>query len=422
MSKANENRKGYKNSQLGWIPEEWGLFKLKDIGKTTAGGTPSTRIIEYWGGEILWMNSGELNYKKVENVKGRITDSGLNNSSTQILPKYCILIGLAGQGKTRGTVAYNVVELCTNQSVAAILPNKDKYFYKYLFYNFDSRYNELRRLSTGDGGRGGLNLSIINSLLIPLPPLPEQKKIAQILSTWDDAISNTEQLIEKLKLRKKGLMQELLTGKTRLKGFTGKWKTMKLGDVSERISKKNTELNDTVVTISAKRGFVLQEDFFNKRVASDTLSGYYLIEKGEFAYNKSYSKGYPMGAFKRLDELEKAVVTTLYICFKLTNRVDSDFMVNYFEGGLLVNNIMKIAQEGGRAHGLLNISLGDFFSLEIKIPELIEQKAIAEILTTVDEEIKVYEKYLSQLQSQKKGLMQKLLTGEVRVNVDEEVV
>lgn len=411
MSKANENRKGYKNSQLGWIPEEWGLFKLKDIGKTTAGGTPSTRIIEYWGGEILWMNSGELNYKKVENVKGRITDSGLNNSSTQILPKYCILIGLAGQGKTRGTVAYNVVELCTNQSVAAILPNKDKYFYKYLFYNLDSRYNELRRLSTGDGGRGGLNLSIINSLLIPLPPLPEQKKIAQILSTWDDAISNTEQLIEKLKLRKKGLMQELLTGKTRLKGFTGKWKTMKLGDMfSERKEINNTNLP----LLSVGRNGVYPQDSTEKKdISNKDKSKYKKICIGDIGYN-TMRMWQGRSALSNIEGL----VSPAYTVLKPNRNTNPKFFSLLFKQNDIIHKFYRHSQ--GMVSDTLMCKYKDISIIKLLAPENEEQKAIAEILTTVDEEIKGYEKYLSKLQSQKKGLMQKLLTGEVRVNVDEE--
>ncbi len=273
------------------------------------------------------------------------------------------------------------------------------------------------RVMSVRSGQPGINGKEYCSLKIPLPPLPEQKKIADILSTWDKAIETTQVLIKKLQLRKKGLMQQLLTGKKRLPGFGGEWEVVQFSDVANRLTKKNEELHDNVVTISAQRGFVRQEDFFKKRVASKTLSGYYLVDKGDFCYNKSYSKGYPMGAFKRLDDFEKAVVTTLYICFRLTEKVNSDFMVNYFEGGMIVNNLMKIAQEGGRAHGLLNISLGDFFGLKMTIPKKEEQTAIAEVLTKADDEIHQTQYYLEQLQEQKKGLMQQLLTGQKRVKV-----
>jgi type I restriction enzyme S subunit len=271
------------------------------------------------------------------------------------------------------------------------------------------------RIATGTSVLG-VSKTNLGKILVPIPSPPEQQKIALILSDWDTAIKNTKILVEKLQLRKKGLMQQLLTGQTRLAGFTKEWREVSLGDVTKRITKKNEELNDTVITISAQRGFVRQEDYFKKRVASSTLSGYYLIENGDFAYNKSYSNGYPMGAFKRLDDLEKAVVTTLYICFSLKENIDSDFLLNYFEGGLIVRNLMKIAQEGGRAHGLLNIGLNDFFSLKLTIPSKEEQKAISIVLNSVDKEIKIHKTQLKQLKTQKKGLMQQLLTGKVRVN------
>ena len=144
--------------------------RLREIAKLSAGGTPSTTHSEYWGGNIPWMCSGDLNLRRVFSVKGRITEIGLKNSSTKYVPKHSVLIGLAGQGKTRGTVAINEIELCTNQSVASIMPDVNKAYYKYLYVNLDSRYEELRRLSAGDGGRGGLNLSLLGNLPIILPP------------------------------------------------------------------------------------------------------------------------------------------------------------------------------------------------------------------------------------------------------------
>jgi type I restriction enzyme S subunit len=147
-------------------------------------------------------------------------------------------------------------------------------------------------------------------------------------------------------------------------------------------------------------------------------SGYYLIKKGHFAYNKSYSNGYPMGAFKRLDTLDKAVVTTLYICFEAKDNVDSDFLLNYFEGGMITKNLTRIAQEGGRAHGLLNIGINDFFNLRLTVPSLNEQKEISKVLNIVDEELNSKLDYLENLKEQKKGLMQQLLTGQKRVKLD----
>ncbi|WP_394173477.1 restriction endonuclease subunit S [Thalassotalea litorea] len=207
--------KGTKPSELGEIPEDWGVKKIGDFTDCTAGGTPSTKVPAYWGGSNPWMSSGELHLKRVFDVAERITDLGLTNSSTKYIPKDSILMGLAGQGKTRGTVAISKIKLCTNQSIAAIFPSKD-HSTEYLFYNLDNRYEELRSLSTGDGGRGGLNLSIIRSLKIPYPDLEEQTAIATILSDMDNEIQTVEQRLAKTRQIKQGMMQELLTGRTRL--------------------------------------------------------------------------------------------------------------------------------------------------------------------------------------------------------------
>ena len=207
--------KGYKSSDLGEIPKDWEVQKIGTFTDCTAGGTPSTSISSYWGGSNPWMSSGELHLKRVFDVAGRITDLGLANSSTKYIPAESVLIGLAGQGKTRGTVAISKVALCTNQSVAAIFPSSN-YHSEYLYYNLDSRYEELRDLSTGDGGRGGLNLTIIRNLALPLPDVEEQTAIATILSDMDEDIQSLEARLAKTRDLKQGMMQQLLTGKIRL--------------------------------------------------------------------------------------------------------------------------------------------------------------------------------------------------------------
>lgn len=196
--------------------ELWKEITIGNVAKLTAGGTPSTRNSEYWKGDIPWMNSGEINLKKVFSVEGRISQSGLENSSTKIISKNCVLIALAGQGKTRGKVAINKIELCINQSIAAIIPDKNLVDYEFLYFNLDFRYKELRSLSTGDGGRGGLNLNILRSVKLSLPALNEQKKISNILSICEKELDFLTNQINQLKKEKKSLIQQLLTGKRRI--------------------------------------------------------------------------------------------------------------------------------------------------------------------------------------------------------------
>jgi type I restriction enzyme S subunit len=147
-------------------------------------------------------------------------------------------------------------------------------------------------------GVPGINRNDLHAIKVPVPPLPEQQKIAQILSTWDKAIEKLEALITSKQKRKKALMQQLLTGKKRFSGFDEPWMEVSMGDVFKRVTRKNTEVNTNVVTISAQKGLIKQDEFFNKSIASELLDYYFLLKIGEFAYNKCYSNGYPMGAVK----------------------------------------------------------------------------------------------------------------------------
>lgn len=166
---------------------------------------------------------------------------------------------------------------------------------------------------------------------------------------------------------------------------------------------------------------IRQEDFFKKTVASETIDGYFLLKQGQFAYNKSYSNGYPMGAIKRLNRYPDGVVTTLYICFELSasDDNDSDFWEHYFESGILNKGLSQIAHEGGRAHGLLNVKPSDFFSLKVPVPSFEEQQKIAKVLSSATQEISALQQKLAALKQEKKALMQQLLTGKRRVKVEE---
>lgn len=202
--------------RLPGVGGEWTASKIKDVTEISAGATPDTNNPEFWGGNIKWMNSGELNNKHIYDVVGRITETGLSKTSTKLLPQKCVLIGLAGQGKTRGTAAINYIELCTNQSIAAIHPC-DMWIPEFLYYSLDMRYDELRMISSGDGTRGGLNLKLIGDLIVKYPSYDEQEAIANVLSTTDKEISLLQKDLDQEKQKKKSLMQLLLTGIVRVK-------------------------------------------------------------------------------------------------------------------------------------------------------------------------------------------------------------
>jgi type I restriction enzyme, S subunit len=311
-------------------------------------------------------------------------------------------------------------KMITSVDVSIYRPKLDLADRPYLVasMNTSNWFNEIRE-RCGGSTRTRIARSELGKMKIPLPPLPEQKAIAQVLSTADAAIQTTEKLITQKELRKKWLMQQLLTGKKRLMGFGGEWKEKKLSELFYRVIRKNTEGNTTVVTISAQRGFVRQTDFFNKNIASEITDNYFLVERGEFCYNKSYSNGYPWGATKRLNDFDKAVVTTLYICFgvKDEKKTNPEYFEQYFGANHLDKGLTKIAHEGGRAHGLLNVTPSDFFSLKVTVPSNEEQTAIAQVLQAADKEISLLKAKAEKLREQKKGLMQQLLTGKKRLTI-----
>ncbi len=184
--------------------------KLGDVAKLTAGGTPSTVKNEYWdNGTIPWLSSGEVHKKVVHDTEKCITDIGLKNSSAKMMEIHTCLIALAGQGKTKGTVAITEIPLCTNQSVASIIANKDKVEPYYLYHNLDSRYLDFRHITGKGNSRTGLNLKILNGFEITLHSIEERKKIVTELNQIDSAMSTCEAKAESSKFLQKSLINQV---------------------------------------------------------------------------------------------------------------------------------------------------------------------------------------------------------------------
>lgn len=198
----------------------------------------------------------------------------------------------------------------------------------------------------------------------------------------------------------------------RFKGYTDDWEQRKLGDLVDRVTRKNQDLvSELPLTISAQYGLIDQNEFFDKRVASKDVSGYYLIENGEFAYNKSTSTDAPWGAIKRLDRYENGVLSTLYIVFgiKANNPIDSDFLVSYYSTNLWHKGIHEIAAEGARNHGLLNIAPADFFETKLMIPQDIEeQKKIGKYFEELERLITLHQRKCEETKILKKYMLQKM--------------
>ena len=412
--KNNQHKPGYKNTPLGWIPDEWEVKELGDCSLIKGEYGINAAAVEYSDQLPTYIRITDIdedgNFKYTER---KSVDN--NAASNFVLEEYDIIFARTGAtvGKTYLHKASNG-KLVFAGFLIRFRTDKNKLLPYYLkYFTTTKRYWDWVKVVSMRSGQPGINSTEYCLLPIPLPTLPEQKKITTVLNTWDEAITKTQQLIAQLQQRNKGLMQQLLKPKEN-------WKEKKLAEIFERVIRKNTTGNLNVVTISAQRGFVKQNDFFKKLVASDILDSYFLVRKGEFCYNKSYSNGYNWGATKRLNDFDEVVVTTLYICFKI--REESlfldDFFEYFFDSNLLDEGLAKIAHEGGRAHGLLNVTPTDFFNLKIQVPVFKEQKKIYSVLSTAKAELKLYQQQLDALQFQKKGLMQKLLTGEIRLKIN----
>lgn len=316
-------------------------------------------------------------------------------------------MAMYGQGKTRGQVAILGIDAAINQACAAVLlkpeANRD-YVYQQLRY----RYESIRALSN-TGSQENLNAELIREIAFPLPALEEQSAIAQALGVWDDAILKAEQLIAAKERSAKALMKRALSPTDHTE--------KRLSELTRRITRKNSEGNGHPLTISGQDGLVSQSLYFGKRIAAENTEHYTLLKRGEFAYNKSSSAGYPFGAIKRLDSCEDGIVSTLYLCFSLDEAISplSDYFTYFCEAGGFNHQIYQVAQEGARNHGLLNITAEDFFAMKMPVPPRDVQARVVQVISAAMTELALLRNQLTAFQRQKRGLMQKLLTGQWRL-------
>ncbi|MEE0568019.1 restriction endonuclease subunit S [Clostridium sp.] len=409
----NKIREGYKMTELGEIPSEWAISKIGELTEIKTGGTPSTKCEKYWkDGDIPWMASGDVNKKIINEVDGRITKSGMENSAAKLLPKDTVMIALNGQGKTKGTVAYLNIELTCNQSLAGFLPSYNVFNSKYLYYNLQSRYFEIRGLA-GDGARNGLNLGLLREILIPIPSIKEQEKIASILSTVDEQIDNVDALIEKNKELKKGLMQTLLTKgightkfkKTEIGEIPEEWDVKKLECVFEildsmrkPIKASDREKIEGNIPYYGASGVI---DWINDYIFDEELI--LLGEDGENLNSRNSDLAFKISG--------KTWVNNHAHVFRVINKKECniDFMVYYLEAKDYSIYIAGSAQP--------KITQAQCRKFLLPLPEKQEQDKIASILLESDKKIEEYENKKQKLEELKKGLMQELLTGMIRVTV-----
>jgi len=207
-----------------------------------------------------------------------------------------------------------------------------------------------------------------------------------------------------------------------MSNFPPNWQIMKIGQFAKRVKRKNhNHISDNVLTISANDGLISQKEFFNKIVASKDTSGYTLLENGEFAYNKSYSEGFPVGAARRLRKYSDGIVSPLYICFCINQEIlDLKYADYLFNSQWFISAIYSIAKEGARSHGLLNIGINEFFDASLPIPTLPEQMKISKILYKIDQLLEKTRNQILKLQYLHKGLVSQFLSVGINDGISNE--
>ena len=318
------------------------------------------------------------------------------------------------QGALCGNVNYAVGKSYFTEHAVAVRANKTNQT-RFLYYLFSTM--NLGQYS-GQSAQPGLAVGNLVELENVVPSKPEQEKIASFLSSLDNLITLHQRKYDKLQVLKKAMLEKMFpkngssVPEIRFKGFTDAWEQRKLGEVVERITRKNENLESTLpLTISAQYGLINQNEFFDKRIASKDVSGYFLVRNGEFAYNKSTSSDAPWGAIKRLDSYESGVLSTLYIVFKILDerKTSSDYIVTYYNTDLWHKGIQAIAAEGARNHGLLNVAPADFFETNLTMPkDYAEQQQIGSFFQQLDHLITLHQRELEKLQNIKKSMLEKM--------------
>lgn len=274
----------------------------------------------------------------------------------------------------------------------------------------------INQYATG-AAQPGISVTNVNSqLTLNYPIYEEQKAIGKYFTSLDSQISASTSRLTSLKQMKAASLQAMFpqegetVPKIRFKGFEGEWKKVKLNSFAKRVTRKNSHLESTLaLTIASAHGLVSQIDYFNNLMVGSNIRNYYLLKKGEFAYNKSYSNGYPFGSVKRLERYEQGILSTLYITFSIDNSISSDYLTHFFDTNLWHKEVAERAAEGARNHGLLNIGANDFLDINIWKPESKdEQQAIASYFTSLDRQISLQSQRLEKLKQIKSACLDKM--------------
>ncbi|MDN7353435.1 restriction endonuclease subunit S [Acetobacter senegalensis] len=399
------------------LPEGWKHATIENLGAkgkpaVKAGPFGSSLKKEYYKPFGYKIYGQEQVISNDENYGSYFIDENKYNElkSCSVSPGD-ILISLVGTIGQTLLLSNSCQQGIINPRLLRVSLDKDRIIPAYIQYILASNYtqNILKRWAQG-GTMGVLNAEMIKTFPILLPPLPEQRKIAAILSTWDRAIEGTEKLLANSQQQKKALMQQLLTGKKRLPGFTGEWIWKRSKEIFKSISIKNNPMDCELLSVTQDQGVVLRSLLERRVVMPDgSVQGYKLVNPGNFIISlRSFQGGLEYSYYRGL-------VSPAYTVLDNKIEIENEFYKFYFKSYNFIGHL-AVATIGIRDGK--QISYQDFSFIKLPYPPLPEQQAIAAVLTTADEEITAIESDLLRLRQEKKALMQLLLTGKRRVTVD----
>lgn len=405
MQQNKDIPKGHKLSLLGVIPEEWEVKKLGDLVEISSGESPSLFNLS---------SKGRYPYLKVEDLnnsnKYQNISRDYSNDEKSLIQANSIIFPKRGAAIMNNKVRINKVVVQMDSNLMAITPINNNIYFEYLYYKII--HEQLFRIAD-TSTIPQINNRHIFPYKFSLPPLREQEHIAEILSTWDEAIEKQNKIVEKLELRKCALIQQLLTGKKRLGGFSDKWKTIYIRDVAKETSLKNKSNKLlTVLSCTKYNGLVPSLEYFGRKIFSDNLHTYKIVPIKHFAYATNHIEE---GSIGYQDQYQEALISPMYTVFRTNSSINDFYFFKLLKSHWLIHQYNARMEGSIDRRGGLRWDL--FSSIKIFIPEIKEQKAIANILTAADNEISLAKSKLDSLNKQKKGLMQVLLTGKIRVKI-----
>ncbi|REE27261.1 type I restriction enzyme S subunit [Winogradskyella pacifica] len=394
---------GFKETKLGWIPEDWVIDKLDNLITLESGqhldkedySSKKTGIPYFTGPTDITNSISKV--KKWTDVRNKVSFKGE------------VLITVKGSGV--GALALcSLTEVALGRQLMSI--NGVKSDNLFLFYILNEKRYKFQQLASGNMIPGLSRKDILLTKSI-IPPLPEQKIIANCLSTWDTAITKQDALIKAKQQLKKALMQQLLSGEKRLSGFNKEWEEKRVEDFASEYSEKN-DANEPIEVLSCTKydGLVPSLEYFGRQVFGDDLSKYKIVPHGYFAYATNHIEE---GSIGYQDFNKFGLVSPMYTIFKTKETIDDNYLFKVLKSHKLIHEYNRRMEGSIDRRGGLRWK--NFKGIKINMPPIKEQIAIAQVLNTADQEISLLTTQRNQLQLQKKGLMQQLLSGKKRLKV-----